>query len=100
MKLLRYINSIIASKKDIGLLGLFYRPMVLFLVGNLMMGSSIELASGAPLLQVSRLFFDASAMCCWSSWRKTLLDSESRRYFFQTTMACSVRAGSSGMNLR
>lgn len=36
------------------LLGLFYRPMALFLVGNLMMAASIELASGAPLLQVSR----------------------------------------------
>lgn len=38
------------------LLGLFYRPMALFLVGNLMMAASIELASGAPLLQVSRPF--------------------------------------------
>ena len=117
MKSLQYINSIIASKKDIGLLvfriligiafiwhgvpkllsgpegwtalgsmmgalgihifptffgllsglaetfgglfillGLFYRPMALFLVGNLMMATSIELASGAPLLQVSRPF--------------------------------------------
>ena len=36
------------------LLGLFYRPMALFLVGNLMMAASIELASGTPLLQVSR----------------------------------------------
>ena len=117
MKSLQYINSIIASKKDIGLLvfriligiafiwhgvpkllsgpegwtalgsmmgalgihifptffgllsglaetfggifillGLFYRPMALFLVGNLMMATSIEFASGAPLLQVSRPF--------------------------------------------
>ena len=38
------------------LLGLFYRPMALFLVGNLMMAASIELAPGAPLLQVSRPF--------------------------------------------
>ena len=38
------------------LLGLFYRPMALFLVGNLMMATSIELASGAPLLQASRPF--------------------------------------------
>lgn len=38
------------------LLGLFYRPMALFLVGNLMMAASIELASGTPLLQVSRPF--------------------------------------------
>ncbi|WP_418461651.1 hypothetical protein [Dialister succinatiphilus] len=38
------------------LLGLFYRPMALFLVGNLMMPTSIELASGTPLLQVSRPF--------------------------------------------
>ena len=38
------------------LLGLFYRPMALFLVGNLMMAISIELAPGAPLLQVSRPF--------------------------------------------
>ena len=36
------------------LLGLFYRPMALFLVGNLMMAASIELASGTPLLQVLR----------------------------------------------
>lgn len=38
------------------LLGLFYRPMAFFLVGNLMMAASIELAPGAPLLQVSRPF--------------------------------------------
>ncbi|WP_419095306.1 DoxX family protein [Dialister succinatiphilus] len=38
------------------LLGLFYRPMALFLVGNLMMAASIELAPGAPLLQGSRPF--------------------------------------------
>ncbi len=38
------------------LLGLFYRPMALFLVGNLMMATSIELASGAPLLQATRPF--------------------------------------------
>lgn len=38
------------------LLGLFYRPIALFLVGNLMMAASIELASGAPLLQVLRPF--------------------------------------------
>lgn len=44
--------------------------------------------------------FDASAMYCWSSWRKTLLDLESRRYFFQTITALSVRAGSSGMNFK
>lgn len=30
--------------------------MALFLVGNLMMAASIELAPGAPLLQVSRPF--------------------------------------------
>lgn len=100
MKSLQYINSIIASKKDMGLLvfriligiafiwhgvpkllsgpegwtalgsmmgafgihlfptffGLFYRPIALFLVGNLMMATSIELASSAPLLQASRPF--------------------------------------------
>ena len=38
------------------LLGLFYRPMALFLVGDLMMAGFIELAPGAPLLQVSRPF--------------------------------------------
>ena len=38
------------------LLGLFYRPVAVVLVGNLMMATSIELASGAPLLQVSRPF--------------------------------------------
>ena len=38
------------------LLGLFYRPIALFLVGNLMMATSIELASSAPLLQASRPF--------------------------------------------
>lgn len=38
------------------LLGLFYCPMALSLVGNLMMATSIELAPGAPLLQVSRPF--------------------------------------------
>lgn len=38
------------------LLGLFYRPVALLLVGNLMMATSIVFAAGAPLLEVSRPF--------------------------------------------